>query len=140
MPSGFKCLLSTLIIADYHKNMSDSTRAGGSVPSGPSFYSLLLILCPPDTLFLAGSCLFWGVPGGVYKHCTPEAHFCATTPLFRATLLCCCPCPTGNFFFAGSRLFFGSLEAAVFQFSRVARIPEGSLVLPAIRTEVHSRV
>ena len=42
----------------------------------------------------------------------------------------------GNFFFAGSRTFFGSLEAAVFQFSRVARIPEGSLVLPAIRTEV----
>lgn len=41
----------------------------------------------------------------------------------------------GNFFFAGARLFFRSLEAAIFLFSRVARIPEGSLVLPAIRTE-----
>ncbi len=41
----------------------------------------------------------------------------------------------GNFFFAGARLFFRSLEAAIFLFSRVARIPEGSLVLPAICTE-----
>lgn len=42
---------------------------------------------------------------------------------------------TGNFFFAGARLFFRSLEAGIFLFSRVARIPEGSLVLPVIRTE-----
>ncbi len=42
---------------------------------------------------------------------------------------------TGNFFFAGSRTFFRSLESAIFLFSRVARIPEGSLVLPAICTE-----
>lgn len=41
----------------------------------------------------------------------------------------------GNFFFAGARIFFCSLEAAIFLFSRVARIPEGSLVLPAICTE-----
>jgi len=41
----------------------------------------------------------------------------------------------GNFFFAGARTFFRSLEAAIFLFSRVARIPEGSLVLPAICTE-----
>jgi 2-phospho-L-lactate transferase/gluconeogenesis factor (CofD/UPF0052 family) len=41
----------------------------------------------------------------------------------------------GNFFFAGARTFFRSLESAVFLFSRVARIPEGSLVLPAICTE-----
>ena len=41
----------------------------------------------------------------------------------------------GNFFFAGARIFFQSLEAAIFLFSRVARIPEGSLVLPAICTE-----
>jgi len=41
----------------------------------------------------------------------------------------------GNFFFAGARLFFRSLDAAIFLFSRVARIPEGSLVLPAIETE-----
>lgn len=45
------------------------------------------------------------------------------------------PCNAGNFFFAGARLFFRSLEAAIFLFSRVARIPEGSLVLPVIRTE-----
>ena len=41
----------------------------------------------------------------------------------------------GNFFFAGARVFFRSLEAAIFLFSRVARIPEGSLVLPAVCTE-----
>lgn len=41
----------------------------------------------------------------------------------------------GNFFFAGARLFLRSLEAAVFLFSRVARIPDGSAVLPAICTE-----
>lgn len=41
----------------------------------------------------------------------------------------------GNFFFAGARTFFRSLEAAIFLFSRVARIPEGSQVLPAICTE-----
>jgi 2-phospho-L-lactate transferase/gluconeogenesis factor (CofD/UPF0052 family) len=41
----------------------------------------------------------------------------------------------GNFFFAGARIFFRSLEAAIFLFSRVARIPEGSSVVPAICTE-----
>lgn len=41
----------------------------------------------------------------------------------------------GNFFFAGARIFFRSLEAAIFMFARVARIPEGSMVLPAICTE-----
>ena len=40
----------------------------------------------------------------------------------------------GNFFFAGARTFFNSLEAAIFLFSRVARIPEGSLVLPVVST------
>ena len=43
----------------------------------------------------------------------------------------------GNFFFAGARIFFRSLEAAIFLFSRVARIPEGSLVLPSICAEEH---
>jgi 2-phospho-L-lactate transferase/gluconeogenesis factor (CofD/UPF0052 family) len=41
----------------------------------------------------------------------------------------------GNFFFAGARTFLRSLEAAIFMFTRVARIPEGSMVLPAICTE-----
>lgn len=41
----------------------------------------------------------------------------------------------GNFFFAGARTFFRSLESAIFLFSRVARIPEGSVVLPSICTE-----
>ena len=41
----------------------------------------------------------------------------------------------GNFFFAGARLFFRSLEAAIFLFSRVARIPEGTECLPAVCTE-----
>lgn len=44
-------------------------------------------------------------------------------------------CCAGNFFFAGARLFLRSLEAAIFLFSRVARIPDGSSVLPAICTE-----
>ena len=37
----------------------------------------------------------------------------------------------GNFFFTGARLFFGSLNAAIFWWSRVAGIPEGSRVIPA---------
>jgi hypothetical protein len=41
----------------------------------------------------------------------------------------------GNFFFAGARTFFRSLEAAIFLFSRVARLPAGSAVIPAISTD-----
>lgn len=41
----------------------------------------------------------------------------------------------GNFFFAGARAFFHSLEASIFLFSRVAQIPEGTFVLPSIQTE-----
>eukprot|EP01025_Chloroclados_australasicus_P034878 TRINITY_DN3560_c2_g2_i1.p1 TRINITY_DN3560_c2_g2~~TRINITY_DN3560_c2_g2_i1.p1 ORF type:complete len:505 (-),score=48.68 TRINITY_DN3560_c2_g2_i1:13-1434(-) len=41
----------------------------------------------------------------------------------------------GNFFFAGARVFFHSLESAIFMFSKVAGIPEGSKVLPSICTE-----
>ena len=40
----------------------------------------------------------------------------------------------GNFFFAGARLFFRSLDAAIFLYSRVSRIPPDSLVLPVITT------
>ncbi|KAG9439192.1 hypothetical protein H6P81_019357 [Aristolochia fimbriata] len=40
----------------------------------------------------------------------------------------------GNFFFAGSRIFFQSLDAAIFLFSRVSDIPTESLVLPVIST------
>ena len=46
-----------------------------------------------------------------------------------------CVVYAGNFFFAGARTFFNSLEAAIFLFSRVARIPEGSSVMPVISTE-----
>jgi hypothetical protein len=42
---------------------------------------------------------------------------------------------SGNFFFAGARTFFRSLDAAIFLFSRVARLPLGSAVIPAISTE-----
>ncbi|KAM6574854.1 hypothetical protein CsatA_023181 [Cannabis sativa] len=38
----------------------------------------------------------------------------------------------GNFFFAGARIFFQSLDAAIFLFSRVSDIPSESLVLPVI--------
>ena len=41
----------------------------------------------------------------------------------------------GNFFFAGARIFFGSLPAAIFLFSKVAGIPSGSRVLPAVISE-----
>lgn len=40
----------------------------------------------------------------------------------------------GNFFFAGARLFFQSLDAAIFLFSRVSQIPTNSFVLPVICT------
>ncbi|XP_019440203.1 PREDICTED: uncharacterized protein YNL011C-like [Lupinus angustifolius] len=40
----------------------------------------------------------------------------------------------GNFFFAGARIFFQSLDAAIFLFSRVSDIPPDSLVLPVIST------
>ncbi|CAK9192459.1 unnamed protein product [Sphagnum troendelagicum] len=40
----------------------------------------------------------------------------------------------GNFFFAGARIFFQSLDAAIFLYSRVSHIPIDSLVLPAICT------
>ncbi|KAK3019216.1 hypothetical protein RJ639_004870, partial [Escallonia herrerae] len=40
----------------------------------------------------------------------------------------------GNFFFAGARIFFESLDAAIFLFSRVSDIPTESLVLPVIST------
>ena len=40
----------------------------------------------------------------------------------------------GNFFFAGARIFFRSLDAAVFLFSRVSGIPPRSAVLPVVST------
>ncbi|XP_024025640.1 uncharacterized protein YNL011C [Morus notabilis] len=40
----------------------------------------------------------------------------------------------GNFFFAGARIFFQSLDAAIFLYSRVSDIPSESLVLPVIST------
>ncbi|KAI4323714.1 hypothetical protein L6164_023299 [Bauhinia variegata] len=40
----------------------------------------------------------------------------------------------GNFFFAGARIFFQSLDAAIFLFARVSEIPSESLVLPVIST------
>eukprot|EP00899_Mesostigma_viride_P014199 jgi/Mesvir1/22780/Mv14170-RA.1 len=40
----------------------------------------------------------------------------------------------GNFFFAGARVFFQSLDAAIFLYSRVSRIPIDSVVLPVVNT------
>jgi cathepsin L len=40
----------------------------------------------------------------------------------------------GNFFFAGARIFFRSLDAAIFLFSRVSGIPPDSVVLPVVST------
>jgi len=39
----------------------------------------------------------------------------------------------GNFFFTGARLFFGSLEAAIFLFSGIARIPPKTEVIPIVK-------
>ena len=41
----------------------------------------------------------------------------------------------GNAFFAGARLFFRSMNAAIFMYSRVSGIPAESRVLPAVVTE-----
>lgn len=41
----------------------------------------------------------------------------------------------GNYFFAGARIFFRSLEAAIFLYSRVSGIPETCAVLPCVSTE-----
>eukprot|EP00898_Chlorokybus_atmophyticus_P005208 jgi/Chlat1/5689/Chrsp38S05522 len=40
----------------------------------------------------------------------------------------------GNFFFAGARTFFRSMDAAIFLYSRVSHVPPESLVLPAVNT------
>lgn len=45
-----------------------------------------------------------------------------------------CNGSVGNFFFAGTRLFFHSLDAAIFLYSRVSGTPPESLVLPCIET------
>ena len=41
----------------------------------------------------------------------------------------------GNFFFAGARLFYRSLDAAIFTYCRVSGISHKSLVLPIIRSD-----
>ena len=38
----------------------------------------------------------------------------------------------GNFVFTGARLFFNSLEAAIFWFSNLSAIPEQSRVIPVL--------
>jgi hypothetical protein len=40
----------------------------------------------------------------------------------------------GNFFFAGARTFFRSMDAAIFTYSSISSIPKDSLVLPAVST------
>lgn len=54
-------------------------------------------------------------------------HFSNITDFYKL-------CSIGNFFFAGARIFFQSLDAAIFLFSRVSDIPPESLVLPVIST------
>ncbi|KAH7299120.1 hypothetical protein KP509_25G073700 [Ceratopteris richardii] len=54
--------------------------------------------------------------------CRSNEHFCFSNGSI------------GNFFFAGARIFFQSLEAAIFLFSRVSQIPIDSYVLPVICT------
>ena len=47
-----------------------------------------------------------------------------------------CSGSVGNFFFTGARLFFKSLDAAIFWWSRVAQIPEYARVIPAVLDSV----
>ena len=46
----------------------------------------------------------------------------------------------GNFFFAGARLFFRSMDAAIFLYSRVSRIPDDTLIVPCIAHVENERV
>jgi hypothetical protein len=46
----------------------------------------------------------------------------------------------GNFFFAGARMFFRSMEAAILLYSRVSRIPAESVVVPNIVLDDNVRV
>ncbi|KAI8814174.1 hypothetical protein BJ742DRAFT_671741 [Cladochytrium replicatum] len=43
----------------------------------------------------------------------------------------------GNFFLTGCRLFFNSLEAAIFQFARMIRLPAQTEVIPVVVTSAH---
>ena len=43
----------------------------------------------------------------------------------------------GNFVFTGARLFFHSLEAAIFWFSNLSHIPSDTRVIPALRVNTH---
>ncbi|KAL3159677.1 hypothetical protein ABBQ38_010083 [Trebouxia sp. C0009 RCD-2024] len=72
-----------------------------------------------------------------YKHTIRAflVHFHAQILRASSERFCFRNGSVGNFFFAGARTFFNSLEAAIFLFSRVARIPEGSSVMPVISTE-----
>ena len=46
----------------------------------------------------------------------------------------------GNFFFAGSRMFFRSMEAAIFLHARVSKLPRETMVVPCIECEGDKRV
>jgi 2-phospho-L-lactate transferase/gluconeogenesis factor (CofD/UPF0052 family) len=46
----------------------------------------------------------------------------------------------GNFFFAGARLFFRSMDAAIFLYSRVSRIPDDTVIAPCILHKEDERV
>ncbi|KAI9018322.1 hypothetical protein DFJ74DRAFT_676791 [Hyaloraphidium curvatum] len=50
------------------------------------------------------------------------------------TLFNFCNGSVGNFFFAGARTFFKSMDAAIFLYGRVSHIPPQSLVTPAVAT------
>ena len=46
----------------------------------------------------------------------------------------------GNFFFAGARTFFRSMDAAIFLYSRVSRIPDDTVIAPCILHKEDERV
>lgn len=46
----------------------------------------------------------------------------------------------GNFFFSGARLFFNSLESAIFLFCRVLSVPNTSFVMPCVRGNMYLNI
>jgi len=87
-----------------------------------------------------GEHALWAGVSEPYKHTVRSflAHFhfqlIRTDAAASSSAFCFAGGSVGNFFFAGTRIFFRSLDAAVFLFSRVSGIPPRSAVLPIVST------
>lgn len=82
----------------------------------------------------------WTAVSEPYKHTIKAFLVQFETQLLRLSVdteekFCFVNGSVGNFFFAGARTFFRSLEAAIFLYSRVSGIPQESYVLPVIQSD-----